>query len=75
MKFFLSPAIFYLKHEISPVIEYSVVYQSECGEMLTRITQNTDTFHAVFIDQSFRSFRKLESCSRIFQITFFFFVT
>ena len=63
----------------------SLRIQSECGEMPTRITQNTDTFHAVsnrctFVAQSFYyfiSFSMVSSTNKIsrpqflvFQCTF-----
>ena len=36
-----------MKHLINSV---SLCMQSECGKMRTRITPNTDTFYAVFVE-------------------------
>ena len=36
--------------------------QSECGKICTRITPNTDTFHAVVVSKGFRS-KSAKSCA------------
>ena len=37
-------------------VRIRTVYRSECGKVWTRITPNTDTFHAVTVIVSFETF-------------------